>query len=86
MAVEIKIFVDGKERILGDALKQLSDINIMKGIYCDQTVIDLRDAIQYLKGRCDVIERMYMYTVKPPANISEVDELMRLKDWFSHQQ
>lgn len=78
----IKIFVD-EELPIQEALKRLSDEFIMQGGYCDQTVIDLRDLSLYLLGRSSAMERLYHYTISPPSSIEQVDELLRLKEWFS---
>ena len=82
---EVKIYVDGENRLLEDALQLLSDENIDNGIYCDQTVIDLRDLVKYLMGRSVVMEKLYKYTLNPPQNIAQIDEIMRLKQWFNNE-
>lgn len=79
---EIKIFVD-EELPMQEAIKRLSDEFILQGGYCDQTVIDLRDLSLYLLGRSSAIERLYRYTLDPPTSIEQVDELIRLKEWFA---
>ena len=85
MPIAIKIFVDDGEHVLNDALEMLSDDEIDNGIYCAQTVIDLRDAVKYLKGRSDVMERLYKYTIHPPASFDQVDEFIRLREWFDDE-
>lgn len=78
---EIKIFVD-EELPMQEAIKRLSDEFILQGGYCDQTVIDLRDLSLYLLGRSSAMERLYRYTLAPPTSLEQVDELIRLKEWF----
>ena len=68
-----------------EAIRLLSDEAIDSGQYSAQTVIDLRDVVQYLEQRAKVMERLYNLTINPPTNIEQVDELFRLKAWYSDE-
>ena len=46
---ELQIYVSGESRSLDEALKMLTDEWIDDGNYCAQTVMDLRDAVEFYR-------------------------------------
>ena len=82
---KLSITIGYKPYSVEEAIRLLSDEAIDSGQYSAQTVIDLRDAVQYLEQRAKVMERLYNLTINPPTNIEQVDELFRLKAWYSDE-
>ena len=70
---------------LEEAIKLLSDEAIDSGQYSDQTVVDLRDVVEYLEQRVKIMERLYNLMVNPPTTIEQVDELFRLKALYNNE-
>lgn len=68
-----------------EAVKLLSDEAIDRGQYSDQTVVDLRDVVQYLYNRVKVMERLYKLTINSPTSAEQLDELFRIKEWYNKE-
>ena len=82
---KLSITIGYKQHSVEEAIRLLSDEAIDSGQYSDQTVVDLRDVVQYLEQRAKVMARLYNLTINPPTNIEQVDELFRLKAWYSDE-
>lgn len=79
----ITIYADGKQHSLDEIFDVLSDNYIDDGGVCNQTVIDLRDALQYVVGRCKAMEKLYNYAESPPCTALQLGELMELRRWYN---